>query len=61
MEFHTHTIPYTKDYSEMLKFYQMAKTRAFIQKNTQKNNLPVRAHADCGHFEKQLSILSLIP
>lgn len=32
MQLHTQAITYTKGYSEMLKFYQMAKTRAFIQK-----------------------------
>lgn len=46
MQLHTHTITYTKGYSERLKFYQMAKTRAFIQKNTQRSNFPVCAYAD---------------
>lgn len=47
----------------MLKFYQMARTRPFIQKNTQKSNFPVCAYADYTNFEKKkkVTIVGLIP
>lgn len=53
MQLHTQTTTYTRGYSEMLNVYQMAKTRAFIQKNTQKSNFSVCAYADYTNFEKK--------
>lgn len=65
-----HAITYTNNYVHWrlffsvrtLKFYQMARTRAFIQKNTQKSNFPVCAYADYTNFEKKkVTIVGLIP
>lgn len=55
MQLNTHTITYTKGYSETLKFYQMANTRAFIQKNIQKSNFPACAYAYT-QFGKKITI-----